>query len=64
MSSSQIIVLVVGALSIISGILKLGVNGRKNAFLIKIIGETGYRIFSILIGLVLIYMALFSDMFT
>jgi len=64
MSSSQIIVLVVGALSIISGILKLGVNGRKNAFLIKIIGETGYRIFIILIGLVLIYMSLFSNMFT
>lgn len=58
MGTSGIITLVVGILITIMGILGVGKNRRKNAWLVQLIGDIGYRIFVAAIGIAVIVMAI------
>ncbi|AIO19579.1 hypothetical protein KQ51_01705 [Candidatus Izimaplasma bacterium HR1] len=54
METYSIITLVTGIIITILGILGVGKNQRKNQWLIQFIGDIGYRIFLMVIGIVII----------
>jgi len=54
MSIEQIVLYIIGALLIISGITKFGFNRRKAQRLVRLFGETGAQIAYIVFGIGLI----------
>ncbi len=61
MTWQRIIIAIVGAIVMLTGILNISL--RKDRWLYKLIGETGYRILMIVIGAVFFYLALFTNYF-
>lgn len=64
MQLPQIIFVVAGILSILSGVMKAGFNRRRAQRTIKVIGELGTQILYIVVGIALIVVAFTVDLGT
>ncbi len=61
MSFERIIIAVIGGIVLLTGIFNISL--RKDRWLYRVIGETGYRILMIVIGAVFLFLALFTNYF-
>jgi small neutral amino acid transporter SnatA (MarC family) len=61
MTTERIIIAIVGAIVMLSGI--FNVSMRKDRWLYRLIGETGYRILMVVLGFAFLYLALFTNYF-
>jgi small neutral amino acid transporter SnatA (MarC family) len=61
MGWENIMFIVIGAFTILIGISGIGLNTRKAQRLVRLIGETGTRIFYGVLGIGLILMGIFID---
>ena len=53
----NIMYVVVGVILVVLGILGIGKNQKKNRWLVQMIGDTGYRLFLILMGVVFLVLS-------
>jgi|LGOV01.1.fsa_nt_gb hypothetical protein len=60
----QFIFIIAGVITIFFGVSGLGINSRKSQRLVRLIGEVPTRIFYIVLGLGLLYLAFFVDLTT
>lgn len=61
MTFTEVVIAVVGGIVLMSGIMNFSL--RKDRWIQRVLGETGYRILMIVIGAVFVYLALFTNYF-